>query len=88
MYYRRKIILSLLQVFDNKLDKIQLQKLLFLFSRYNIEKKTYDFVPYKYGCYSFQANQDLLTLKKYTWIEIDLKSRKDDFRPESHSPKN
>ena len=25
---------------------------------------------------------------KYTWIEIDLKKRTDDFRPESHSPIN
>jgi len=25
---------------------------------------------------------------KYTWIEIDLNKRKDDFRPESHSPVN
>jgi hypothetical protein len=25
---------------------------------------------------------------KYTWIEIDLKKRTDDFRPESHSPAN
>jgi hypothetical protein len=25
---------------------------------------------------------------KYTWIELDLNRRKDDFRPESHSPKN
>lgn len=25
---------------------------------------------------------------KYTWIEIDLKKRTDDFRPESHSPVN
>jgi len=25
---------------------------------------------------------------KYTWIEIDLTKRKDDFRPESHSPVN
>lgn len=31
MYYRRKIILSLLQVFGGELEKIQLQKLLFLF---------------------------------------------------------
>lgn len=65
MYYRRKVLLSLLQVFENKLDKIQLQKLLFLHSRYNTKKKTYDFVPYKYGCYSFQANSDLRTLEKY-----------------------
>lgn len=26
--------------------------------------------------------------KKYTWIELDVKPRDDDFRPESHSPKN
>ena len=25
---------------------------------------------------------------KYTWIELDLKKRADDFRPESHSPQN
>jgi hypothetical protein len=25
---------------------------------------------------------------KYTWIELDLKQRKDDFRPESYSPKD
>jgi hypothetical protein len=27
-----------------------------------------------------------LTSFKYTWIELDLKKRNDDFRPESHSP--
>ncbi|MDY7395925.1 hypothetical protein UMM65_11770 [Aureibaculum sp. 2210JD6-5] len=26
--------------------------------------------------------------KKYTWIELDVKERTDDFRPESHSPCN
>lgn len=26
--------------------------------------------------------------KKYTWIELDVKKRTDDFRPESHSPIN
>jgi len=26
--------------------------------------------------------------KKYTWIELDVKARTDDFRPESHSPIN
>lgn len=25
---------------------------------------------------------------KYTWIELDIVRRKDDFRPESYSPKN
>lgn len=65
MYYRRKIILSLLQIFDCELEKIQFQKLLFLFTRYQKDIKAFDFVPYKFGCFSFQANADLNTLKKY-----------------------
>jgi len=76
MYYRRKIILSLIQVFDGELEKIQLQKLLFLFTRFQREKKTYDFVPYKFGCYSFQANADLSTLKKYGIVSETTKSWK------------
>jgi hypothetical protein len=69
MYYRRKIVLSMLQVFGNQLGKIQLQKLLFLYSRYKTKRKTYDFVPYKFGCFSFQANADLNTLKKYGIVD-------------------
>jgi len=58
MFYRRKIILSLLQLFDNELNKISLQKLLFLATNQQ-QKPNYDFVPYKYGCYSYSANADL-----------------------------
>jgi len=58
MFYRRKIILGLLEVFGNDLEKIRLQKLLFLLSK-NQTKAEYDFIPYKYGCYSFSANADL-----------------------------
>lgn len=64
MYYRRKILLSLLQAFDGQLEKIQMQKLLLLFSKLQMQPD-FDFVPYKYGCFSFQANADLLTLGKY-----------------------
>jgi len=80
MYYRRKIILSLLQVFENQLEKINLQKLLLLFTKQQL-KPAYHFVPYKFGCYSFQANADLNTMVKYdmvtdngnTWRKIDTK---------------
>lgn len=61
MFYRRKIILSLLQLFDGQLDKIRLQKLLFLFTLKQ-QKREYDFVPYKFGCYSYSANADLTTM--------------------------
>ena len=68
MFYRRKIILALLQLFEGTLDKIRLQKLLFLFSQRQklarpIGGKTeYDFVPYKYGCFSYSAHADLTTM--------------------------
>lgn len=78
MYYRRKVILALLQVFENKLDKISLQKLLFLVCRFQ-ETPSFNFIPYKFGCYSFQANADLKTMTKYemvnnedkAWVKID-----------------
>jgi len=61
VFYRRKIILALLQLFDGQLDKIRLQKLLFLFTLKQA-KAEYCFVPYKYGCYSYSANADLNTM--------------------------
>lgn len=72
VYYRRKILLSLFQAFNDSLDKLQLQKLLFLFS--NMQKEqAFDFVPYKYGCFSFQANADLNTLTKYGLVRMTEK---------------
>jgi uncharacterized protein (DUF488 family) len=61
MFYRRKILLALLQAFENKLEKIPLQKLLFLFT-IRQPKPDYDFVPYLYGCYSFSAAADLAAM--------------------------
>lgn len=63
MFYRRKILLALLQLFDNEIGKIRLQKLLFLFTQHQI-KKEYDFIPYKYGCYSWSAMADLVAMEK------------------------
>jgi len=75
MYYRRKILLSLLQVFDNKLDKISLQKLLLLYTKQQ-QKPAFHFVPYKFGCYSFQANADLNTMVKYSQVQEENNSWK------------
>lgn len=63
MFYRRKIILALFQILDNKIDKISLQKLLFLFTQRQA-KPEYDFIPYHFGCYSYSANADLTTMVK------------------------
>ncbi len=61
MYYRRKVILALLQIFDGQIDKISLHKLLFLFTQRQT-KAEYDFIPYRFGCYSYSANADLTSM--------------------------
>jgi uncharacterized protein (DUF488 family) len=73
VYYRRKILLALLQVFGGKLPKIDFQKYLFLFN-INKTQPYFEFIPYKFGCFSFQANQDLSTLTKYNLVEESEKS--------------
>ncbi len=45
------------------MERITLQKLLFLISRQQT-KPTYDFIPYKFGCYSHSAYADLTTMVK------------------------
>jgi uncharacterized protein YwgA len=70
MFYRRKIILALMQAFDGQLSKIALQKLLFLFTNRQA-KPDYDFVPYLYGCYSFSANADLIAMVKHGLLVED-----------------
>jgi uncharacterized protein (DUF488 family) len=72
MFYRRKVVLALLQVFGGNLGKTQLQKLLLLFAQKQT-KPDYHFVPYKYGCYSFQANADIFTMQKYGQVQVSNK---------------
>ena len=74
MYYRRKLILGILEEFGGKLNHTNFQKILFLVTRKQA-KKSFDFVPYKYGCFSFHANQDMLTLGKYNIVESSTEKR-------------
>lgn len=65
-----------------ELEKIRIQKLLFLYSQ---KKKNpeYEFIPYKFGCYSFSAKADLSTMvKNSNLIENEnyfIKNIPDDF---------
>lgn len=64
MFYRRKIVLSLLHGCGGRLNKVALQKLLFLFT--NRQKRPdYEFVPYLFGCYSFSAAADFSAMIKH-----------------------
>ena len=68
MYYRRKILLALLGALNREVTKTAFQKYLFLVSDEQ-EKPAYDFVPYRFGCFSFQADADKKTLTKYGYLK-------------------
>src|SRR3712207_6143741 len=70
MFYRRKLILAILEVFGGKLPKINLQKLLFIVASKQA-KPAYDFIPYKFGCFSYSATADLKAMVKHGFVSED-----------------
>jgi len=72
MYYRRKVILALLEQFGGKLKSTRFQKLLLIFTRQQ-KKPNYEFIPYKYGAYSMQARADKGTMIKYGLLKESKK---------------
>lgn len=57
MYYRRKILLAIIEVFGGSLKNTDCEKLLFNFCQQN-KKNYYDFFPYKFGPFSFLSYYD------------------------------
>ncbi len=74
MYYRRKILLSLIETFGGKLQRTDCQKLLLLFCQHTGQNH-YDFFPYKFGAFSFLAYQDKDRLE-----QMGLLDRSEDFQ--------
>jgi uncharacterized protein (DUF488 family) len=68
LYKRRKILLELINVFGGEINRTKFFKLLFLFSQ-GKPSPFYNFVPYRFGCYSFLAENDLRILKKYGYLD-------------------
>lgn len=58
MFYRRKIILALIELLGGEVEKLRFQKLLFLYAMKKPQPE-YDFIPYKFGCYSYSAKADM-----------------------------
>lgn len=69
MFYRRKLVFALLENFENGLEKTRLQKLVFLLTKKQ-KDPNYDFVPYRFGCYSYSLKADLQAMIKRDWITI------------------
>ncbi len=73
-YHRQRLLLALLQSFGGELKNIDLQKYLFLFTQLCQQEKSYEFVPFKYGCFSFQSYADRARL-----VELGAISANSDF---------
>jgi uncharacterized protein (DUF488 family) len=72
-FRRQKFLLMFLKLAGGLLSKIDFQKLIFLFQqKYKIT--FYEFVPYHFGCYSFQVNEDMYILQKQGWIALKGKN--------------
>jgi uncharacterized protein (DUF488 family) len=74
MYYRRKVLLALLEVFGGSLQSTDCEKLLFNFCQQS-GKNYYDFFPYQYGPFSFISYYD-----KRRLVELGLLKSTDDFQ--------
>ncbi|MYB37590.1 MAG: DUF488 domain-containing protein [Gammaproteobacteria bacterium] len=68
MLYRRKVLLALLEALDRQVTRTDLQKYLFLVAGEQ-EHPSYHFVPYRYGCYSFNADADRRALARDGLVE-------------------
>lgn len=67
MFYRRKIILGLIELLGGNVEKLRFQKLLFLYAMKK-QNPEYDFIPYKFGCYSYSAKADMNTMVKKGYL--------------------
>ncbi|MEG9862612.1 MAG: hypothetical protein V6Z81_09060 [Parvularculales bacterium] len=65
MLYRQKVLLALVECLEGKVKDRDLQNYLFLFIQKYHQEKLYEFVPYKYGCFSFQSYADRRNLTKF-----------------------
>jgi Protein of unknown function, DUF488 len=72
MLYRRKIILALLESLGGEVLPTDFQKYLFLLSQLQ-EHPSFEFVPYKFGCFSFSSYVDRRVMR-----ESGLLSQKED----------
>jgi uncharacterized protein (DUF488 family) len=70
LLYRQKILLALLELNGGKSKNLDFQKRLFLFCNRQ-QKPAFDFVPYKYGCFSFQSYSDKGVLARNAYISED-----------------
>lgn len=74
IYERQKLLLAMVATNGGRLGKLDFQKLLFLYTQTCEEVPSYEFVPFKKGCYSFASIADKhASLIRDTWLNVDGK---------------
>ncbi len=69
LYQRQKLLLSLLKTIGGEAKSTDFQKLLFLFTKEHEEEPSYEFVPYRFGCFSFTSYADKRKLIERGYLE-------------------
>ena len=70
MFYKRKFLLAVIEAFDGSIESLKFQKYLFLILKI-MDKKYYNFVPYHYGCFSFESYNDKRYLINAGYLKQD-----------------
>jgi len=65
---RQRLLLSLLDSLGGSVAPTDFQKLLFLYTAEWEQKQSYEFVPYKFGCFSFTSYADKRKLTKQGFL--------------------
>jgi hypothetical protein len=71
LYEREKCLLNLLLALGGRIGALDFQKLLFLFCQEMEKKPCYDFVPYRFGAFSFTSYADKRRLISAGLLEND-----------------
>ncbi len=69
LFDRQRVVLELLDALNEPLGSTDFQKLLFLYTREGEPTPSYDFVPYRFGCFSFTSYADKRRLVEQELIE-------------------
>jgi len=71
LFERQRVILTLLKALDGPIGHMDFQKLLFLYTKECEEKPSYEFVPYRFGGFSFTSYADKRRLTEVGLLEED-----------------
>ncbi len=74
LYERQRALLALLDALGGQVGKLDYQKLLFLWCQELASETNYDFLPYKFGAFSFTSHADRTKLIERGYLDNDDKS--------------